>query len=191
MSNYRTLTPYDTKAPQITEFTLVRFETTEGDIDIEVYPQAAPNAAERFVKLVSIGYYDQTPIFRVVENFVAQFGINWRKGMSQWRDNNFKDDPCLFHLDAGTLAFAKAGPNTNSTQVFINYVNTDFLRAQNFTTFAKVIKGFEITSKFKRVGDPSMGLSQGQLWTNGEAYLSSLPERQKPTMIKRAYIVNQ
>jgi len=105
---------------------------------------AAPNAAKRFVELVELGYYNDTPIFRVVKNpqpFVAQFGINWRKGMIDWRDKNFNDDPSLFHLDRGTLAFAKAGPNTNSTQVFINYGNNDFLQSQNFSTFGKVVTG--------------------------------------------------
>lgn len=191
-AQYRSLTPFGSNAPAITEYTLVRFETTDGDVDMEIYPQAAPNAAKRFVELVEIGYYDDTPIFRVVKNpkpFVAQFGINWRKGMIDWKDKNFNDDPSLFHLERGTLAFAKAGPNTNSTQVFINYGDNDFLQAQNFTTFGKIIKGIEIADQFKSVGSPDMGLDQGMLWHNGEAYLKSLPANQQPTMIKKAYIV--
>lgn len=191
-AQYRSLTPFGSNAPAITEYTLVRFETSDGDVDMEIYPQAAPNAAKRFVELVEMGYYNDTPIFRVVKNpqpFVAQFGINWRKGMSDWKEKNFNDDPSLFHLERGTLAFAKAGPNTNSTQVFINYGNNDFLQSQNFTTFGKVVKGMEVADQFKSVGSPDMGLDQGMLWYNGEAYLKSLPANQQPTMIKKAYVV--
>ncbi|MGM9991508.1 MAG: peptidylprolyl isomerase [Candidatus Bruticola sp.] len=191
-AQYRSLTPFGPEAPTITEYTLVRFETTDGDIDMEIYPQAAPNAAKRFIELVKLGYYNDTPIFRVVKNprpFVAQFGINWRKGMIDWKDKNFNDDPSLFRLDRGTLAFAKAGPNTNSTQIFINYGDNDFLQQQNFSTFGKVVKGMEVADSFKSVGSPDMGLDQGMLWYNGEAYLKSLPAKQQPTMIKKAYIV--
>lgn len=191
-SKYRHLKPFYDNAPALTEVVKVRFKTSAGNIEMEIYPQAAPNAAKRFVELVELGYYNDTPIFRVVKNpqpFVAQFGINWRKGMIDWRDKNFNDDPSLFHLDRGTLAFAKAGPNTNSTQVFINYGNNDFLQSQNFSTFGKVVKGIEVADQFKSVGSPDMGLDQGMLWFNGEAYLKSLPANQQPTMIKKAYVV--
>ena len=109
--------------------------------------------------------------------------------MVEWKDRNFNDDPTLFHLERGTLAFAKAGPHTNSTQVFINYVNTDMLRSQGFTTFAKVVKGMDVADHFKSVGSPDMGLDQGMLWRNGEAYLKSLPAKDQPTMIVKAYVV--
>ncbi|MCA9793281.1 MAG: peptidylprolyl isomerase, partial [Candidatus Eremiobacteraeota bacterium] len=118
------LTPLPGKsAPEITEKKVVKMTTDAGDLTIEVYPQAAPNAAKRFIELVEAGFYDNTPIFRVVRSpqpFVAQFGINWREKFPEWQDKNFDDDPSFFKLDRGTLAFAKAGPNTNSTQVFIN-----------------------------------------------------------------------
>lgn len=192
-SKFRHLEPFDAaQAPALTEVQRVRFQTSAGDLELEIYPQAAPNAAQRFIELVKAGFYDQTPIFRVVSvphPFVAQFGINWRPGMVEWKDRNFNDDPTLFHLERGTLAFAKAGPHTNSTQVFINYVNTDMLRSQGFTTFAKVVKGMDVADHFKSVGSPDMGLDQGMLWRNGEAYLKSLPAEDKPTMIVKAYVV--
>ena len=79
---YRGLVPFNpAKAPEITEVVTVSFQTDAGNLTIEVYPQAAPNAAKRFVELVKAGFYDGTPIFRVVNQprpFVAQFGINWR-----------------------------------------------------------------------------------------------------------------
>lgn len=177
------------EAPVITETETVRFETTAGDILIEVYPQAAPNAAARFLELVQSGFYDNTPVSRVVPGFVAQFGVNWRDPHKAWQDRTFNDDPTLFSLDRGTLAFAKAGPDTNSTQVFINYTQNNRLAEPqyNFTVFGKVVEGMDVVDSFAQVGDPSGGLDQGRLWEDGEAYLASL-ERQ-PTMIENAEVV--
>lgn len=175
--------------PVLTEKTTINFATTAGDLVIEVYPQAAPNAAQRFVELVRTGFYDDTPISRVVPGFVAQFGINWRDQYASWEMNHFDDDPSLFALERGTLAFAKAGIDTNSTQVFINYVENNRLAAPqyNFTVFGKVVSGMDVVDMFAEVGEPGMGLDQGQLWNNGGEYLESLEE--KPTMITRATVV--
>jgi len=187
---YRGLKPFrGVQAPALTTVQTVHFQTDAGELLIEVYPEAAPNAAKRFVELVQAGFYDQTPIFRIVPGFVAQFGVNWRPGMKEWKDKNFNDDPSLFELGPATLAFAKAGPNTNSTQVFINYGENSQLKAQGFSTFARVVQGFDKTQGFKKVGDPSMGLDQQMLWNNGEQYLTSLPANQKPTMIIKAVVV--
>jgi cyclophilin family peptidyl-prolyl cis-trans isomerase len=175
--------------PPITQSTRIRMETTAGDIVIEVYPEAAPNAAQRFVELVESGFYDDTPVSRVVPNFVAQFGVNWRQPHKAWKDRNFNDDPTIFALERGTLAFAKAGANTNSTQVFINYRENNRLAdpQYNFTVFGKVIDGMDVVDSFAQVGDPSGGLDQGRLWADGGAYLESLPA--KPTMIERVVVV--
>ena len=188
---YHGLIPFsDVKAPEITKVTTIEFKTDAGDMTIEVYPEAAPNAAQRFVELCKCGFYDDTPIFRIVNGFVAQFGINWRPNMKTWKDKNFNDDPSLFELGPATLAFAKAGPNTNSTQVFINYGENSMLRDNgNFTTFGRITKGFEVSKKFVAVGDASMGLDQGLLWANGEQYLQSL--KKKPNMIISAKVVGE
>jgi peptidyl-prolyl cis-trans isomerase A (cyclophilin A) len=173
-------------APVLTTATRVTLQTTQGDVVIDVYPEAAPNAAARFIELVQSGFYDETPISRVVPGFVAQFGINWREGHSDWQERNFDDDPTLFALERGTLAFAKAGPNTNSTQVFINYQENSHLASPqyNFTVFGKVVSGMEVVDSFLQVGDPGGGLDQGRLWVDGEAYLASLPAQ--PSMILQA-----
>lgn len=186
------LTPLPGKegsVPALTEAQTVRLATTAGDVVIEVYPAAAPNAARRFVELVSAGFYDDTPVSRVVPGFVAQFGVNWRDPHREWKDRSFRDDPTLFALERGTLAFAKAGPDTNSTQVFINYRENNRLADPqfNFTVFGKVVSGMEIVDAFVQVGDPSGGLDQGRLWADGGTYLESLPV--KPTMITAATVV--
>ncbi len=176
------------QTPALTHAVKVVLQTTAGDVTVEVYPEAAPNAAARFLELVKAGYYDGTPISRVVPGFVAQFGVNWRDGYKSWRTKTFADDPSLFSLERGTLAFAKAGPNTNSTQVFINYAENNQLASPqyNFTVFGKVVNGMDVVDKFVQVGDPSNGLNQDRLWNDGAAYLDSLPV--KPTMIERAVV---
>jgi cyclophilin family peptidyl-prolyl cis-trans isomerase len=185
------LTPLPGKegaVPALAELTTVRLATTAGDVIIEVYPAAAPNAARRFVELVNAGFYDDTPVSRVVPGFVAQFGVNWRTPLNSWKDRPFRDDPTLFALERGTLAFAKAGPDTNSTQVFINYRENNRLAEPqfNFTVFGKVVSGMEIVDSFVQVGDPNGGLDQGRLWADGGAYLDSLAV--KPTMITKATV---
>lgn len=175
--------------PTLTEVTTVRLATTAGDVVIEVYPQAAPNAARRFVELVRSGFYDDTAISRVVPGFVAQFGINWRDPHRAYENREFNDDPSLFALERGTLAFAKRGPNTSSTQVFINYRENNRLADPqfNFSAFAKVVEGMDVVDEFVQAGDPSNGLDQGRLWADGGAYLESLPV--KPTMIEMASVL--
>lgn len=176
-------------APPLTQKTTINMLTTAGNLVIEVYPEAAPNAALRFIELVESGFYDDTPISRVVPGFVAQFGINWREGHKDWENNHFDDDPTLFALERGTLAFAKAGIDTNSTQVFINYAENNRLAdpQYNFTVFGKIVSGMDVVDMFADVGEPGMGLDQGLLWTDGGAYLESLDE--KPTMIVSATVV--
>jgi cyclophilin family peptidyl-prolyl cis-trans isomerase len=174
--------------PALTEKTMVRMQTTAGELVIAVYPAAAPNAAARFLELVRSGFYDDTPVSRVVPGFVAQFGVNWREPHKAWEHREFDDDPTIFALERGTLAFAKAGANTNSTQVFINYAENNRLAdpRYNFTVFGKVVGGMDVVDRFMQVGDPSGGLDQGRLWADGGTYLESLPV--KPTMIERATV---
>lgn len=175
-------------APEITKVVRVRMVTDAGELLIEVYPEAAPNAAQRFLDLVKMGFYDNTPIFRVVPGFVAQFGINWREPFNQWREKNFPDDPSYFKLLPGTISFARSGaPNSQTTQVFINFRDNTQLRAQGFTVFGRVVEGMEVAKSWKPVGDPSMGLDQQKLWTDGESYLESLST--KPNTILKMEIL--
>jgi homoserine O-acetyltransferase len=138
---------------------------------------------------VTSGFYDDTPISRVVPGFVAQFGVNWREPHKAWKEKTFDDDPTYFALERGTLAFAKAGPNSNATQVFINYAQNNRLAdpRYNFTVFGEVVGGMDVVDKFVHVGDASLGLDQDRLWRDGGAYLDSLTE--KPTMIQHASVV--
>ena len=157
-SNLKPLPEHEKDAPPLTKKSTVRMQTTAGELVIDVFPDAAPHAAQRFLELVSSGFYDDTPISRVVPDFVAQFGVNWREPHKAWKDKDFDDDPTYYALERGTLAFAKSGPNMNSTQVFINYKENNRLAEPryNFTVFGEVVSGMDVVDKFARVGDPSL-----------------------------------
>jgi cyclophilin family peptidyl-prolyl cis-trans isomerase len=175
------------QVPEITKKETVVMTTTAGELVIEVYPEAAPNSAQRFIELVESGFYDVTPVSRVIDDFVAQFGINWRDDYYSWRDRTFIEDPSLFSLERGTLAFAKTRlPNSASTQVFINLKENNYLADMNFTVFGRVVEGMDVVDKFVRPPVEGNGLDQERLWRNGEAYLDSLDF--KPTMIERAVV---
>lgn len=170
-------------APAITEVLKYKVSTTAGDFEMEVYPQAAPNAAKRWQELVQEGFFDNTAVSRVVKTpdpFVAQFGINPNK--AEWKEKNFNDDPSYFQLLPGTVCFAKSGADHNSTQVFINYRENNALAdpSYNFTVFGRVTKGMEAVEKFAEVGPPGDGLDQNALWMDKD-YLKKIPD--KPTMI--------
>ena len=173
------------KAPKLDKVVKIKFTTTKGEFVVEIYPLAAPNAAKRFEELVKARFFDGTPIFRVIPGFVAQFGLNSEQ--KQWATKHFKDDPSLFFIEQGSLAFAKAGPNTNSSQVFINYRDNSPLISQGgFTAFGKVVSGYEHT-QFKSVGNPNDGLDQGALLRDTKGYLATLPD--KPDMILKAEVL--
>lgn len=181
-------------APKLTKMVNVKFKTDKGDIFMEVYPEAAPNHAARFLELVKSGFYDNTPVFRVVPGFVAQFGLNSKKG----EQASIPDDPSYYVMEKGVLAFAKSGmPDSASSQIFICYndVTSSLVPEPGgkgvgiFTAFGKVTKGMDLAEKFKAVGDPQMGLDQGALGKDTEGYLKGLPAEQKPDMIIKAEIV--
>src|SRR6266516_3242201 len=100
----------------------VNFDTSAGVFEVEVHRDWAPNGADRFYNLVKNGFYDDLRFFRVIPNFMVQFGINGTPSVSAiWRNQQMKDDPVKESNKTGYITFAMAGPNTRTTQVFINY----------------------------------------------------------------------
>src|SRR6185437_5151749 len=117
----------------------VKLDTSKGPIIIEVHRDWAPIAADQFYTLVKTGFYDGDRFFRVVRNFVVQFGINGDPATNRlWQTANLPDDPVEQHNARGTVVFATAGPNTRTTQVFINLKdNRDALDSQGFAPFGQ------------------------------------------------------
>jgi len=160
----------------------VKFETSAGDFLIEVTRELAPRGADRFYNLVKHGFYDDVRFFRVVPNFVVQFGLNGDPEVSKvWSQANIDDDPVKGSNTKGTITFATAGPNTRTTQVFINLRDNSRLNGMGFSPFGKVTEGMEIVEKlYAGYGDgpPSgRGPNQGRITAQGNAYLKeSFPD---------------
>ena len=123
----------------------VRFETTRGPFVVEVTKAWAPEGAERFYRLVEKQFYDDQRFFRVVRDFVVQFGINGDPVVeARWRNMTMRDDPVTQSNKRGTISFAKAGPNTRTTQVFINLQDNTRLDADGFAPFGQVVEGMQL-----------------------------------------------
>ena len=124
----------------------VRFETTRGDVAFEIRREWAPHGADRFYNLVRAGYYDGVRFFRVVEGFMAQFGINGDPRTAvTWAQQSIPDDPAgVLSNVRGTLTFAMAGLNSRTTQLFINFVDNTALDEQGFTPVGRVMEGMEV-----------------------------------------------
>ena len=153
-----------------------KFDTSKGPFVVEVYRGWAPNGADRFYNLVKNGFFDDARFFRVLEGFMAQFGINGDPKISAvWRDANIQDDPVKQSNVRGNLSFATAGPNTRTTQVFINFGDNAGLDGQGFSPFGKVVSGMEVVdSLYNGYGEGApggQGPNQGQVQMQGNAYL--------------------
>lgn len=166
---------------KLTRKTRVNLRTSQGQVVVELYPLAAPRASQRFLMLAHSGFYNATPVHRVVDGYLAQFGTNWRAKHKKWLSKTFKDDPPLFHLDRGTLAFARSGRNKATTQVIINLRDNPQLEALGLTPFGKVVEGMDVVQRFAPAGDPSRGLDLSRLGAEGMNYLNQLVDR--PAMI--------
>jgi peptidyl-prolyl cis-trans isomerase A (cyclophilin A) len=155
-----------------------KFTTTKGDFVVEVQRAWAPHGADRFYNLVKIGYFDDATFFRAVNGFMVQFGVNGSPDVNaKWRTANIPDDPSAGQSNKrGTIAFATAGPNTRTTQVFINYGdNGPSLDSTGFTPFGKVVSGMEtLDALYQGYGDGppyGSGPNQGRVQMEGNEYL--------------------
>ena len=154
----------------------VKFDTSQGSFEIEVHRDWAPNGADRFYNLVKNGFYNDARFFRVIKGFMVQFGINGNPKISQvWRDANIPDDPVEESNLRGFVTFATAGPNTRTTQVFINYGDNPSLDGQGFAPFGKVVSGLEVVqhlySNYGEGAPPGEGPDQSRVQAEGNAYL--------------------
>jgi peptidyl-prolyl cis-trans isomerase A (cyclophilin A) len=133
------------KAPAVFK---ARFSTTAGDFVVEVHREWAPLGADRFYNLVRSGYFSNAAFFRVVPGFVVQFGLNADPAVNKvWDHATIKDDPVVQSNKRGNLVFATAGPNTRTTQLFINYADNARLDGMGFAPFGTVVEGMDVVDK--------------------------------------------
>jgi len=126
----------------------VRFTTTQGNFTIEVQRDLAPIGADRFYNLVKLGYFDGAHFFRVIPNFVAQFGLHANPKVSAaWKRAEIKDDPVKGSNTRGTICFATAGADTRTTQLFLNLGDNKRLDKSGFAPFGSVVSGWKVVKK--------------------------------------------
>jgi len=150
----------------------VKFVTTHGDFTVEVHRDWSPLGADRFYNLVKNKFFTDTAFFRYVPGFIVQFGIHAKPEIAKaWENANINDDPIKpgNSNKKGTVVFATAGPNTRTTQFFINVNNNPGLDSQHFTPFGEVVEGMDVVlGLYSGYGEqPNQGLIQSQ----GKAYL--------------------
>ncbi|HLH40866.1 MAG TPA: peptidylprolyl isomerase [Bryobacteraceae bacterium] len=167
----------------------VKLTTTKGDVVVEITRAWAPLGADRFYQLVRSGFFTGAPFFRVIPNFMCQFGISPTPAVNKtWEARRLPDDPKPYQSNKrGTLTFATTGqPNSRGTQLFINYKDNTFLDSQGFAPIGQVVEGMEIAEQFySGYGDTAS--KEGEIENGGQAYLDrNMPHVDK---IIRATIV--
>jgi len=164
------------KAP---DYFVVRFETTKGNFEVESRREWSPAAVDRLYQLVKSGFYTDIAIFRIVPNYVAQFGIHNDSTLnSAWEKYILVDEPLIKKNTKGTLAFARAGKDSRSTQLFINLKNNSprldtlsFMGAIGFPVIAEVISGMDVVESFYVGYGAEPGTKQDSIYARGNSYL--------------------
>jgi peptidyl-prolyl cis-trans isomerase A (cyclophilin A) len=162
------------KAPETFK---AQFDTTKGKFTIEVTRSLSPNGADRFYNLVRSGYFKDVAFYRVVSGFMCQFGMHGDPAVTEkWSDARIQDDPVVGSNKRGTITFAMGGPNTRSTQFFINFGDNTRLDGMGFSPFGRVVEGMDEVDKINgEYGDmPQQGGSgpnPGRIAAEGNAYL--------------------
>ena len=155
-----------------------KFDTSKGTFVIEVHRAWAPNGADRFYNLVKSGYYNDVRFFRVIKGFMVQFGISGNPDLNAvWREARIPDDDVTESNQRGYVSFATGGPNTRTTQVFINFGKNSGLDGQGFSPFGQVVSGMNVVDAlyggYGEGAPRGNGPDQGRLQGRGNAYLNA------------------
>jgi peptidyl-prolyl cis-trans isomerase A (cyclophilin A) len=149
----------------------VDFDTSTGMFVVEVHRDWAPLGADRFYNLVKNGFYDDVRFYRVIPNFMVQFGMSGNPAVTAaWNGTTLNDDPVKQSNKRGYITYANTGrPNSRGTNLFINYKDNAFLDPQRFAPFGQVVQGMDIVEKINaQYGEQP---EQPLMISQGNAYL--------------------
>lgn len=157
----------------------VRFETSKGDFVVEAHRDWAPIGVDRFYHLVVTGFFDDSRFFRIRAGFIAQFGIAGEPAVAAvWRDRRMPDDPVRQTNHRGFIAYAMTGPDTRTTQLYINLSDNTRLDAQGFSPIGRVIEGMDVVDQIyaeydERAGGGMRLGRQDKMFEGGNAHLDA------------------
>lgn len=151
----------------------VRLDTTKGPITLACERSWSPAGADRFFSLVTIGFFRDIALYRMIPGFVVQWGIHGDPKVSAaWRDENLPAEPVVKSNTKGTMSFAMAAqPTTRSTQLFINLVDNARLDAMGFAPLCEVTEGLDVAEKFFDGHGSKPSMDQAAIQTGGNAHL--------------------
>ena len=162
------------------------FDTSKGRFVLEVHREWAPRGADRFYNLVKSGFFNDVRFFRVIGGQLAQFGMHGDPAVQEaWREASIEDDPVRHGNTRGSVSFATRGPNTRTTQLFINLRDNSAYDRLGFAPFAEVVSGMEVVDRL--YAGYEEGPEQPLIDEQGNAYLT----REFPNLdyIEKAAIV--
>jgi len=156
------------------------FRTSKGKFVVKVTREWAPIGADRFYNLLKMGYYDDCRFFSVVSGFMCQFGIHGTPEVAAlWKTARINDDPVNQSNTRGRITFATSGPNTRTTQLFINFKDNSRLDAIGFAPFGEVVEGMDavdaINPEYGEGAPSGRGPAQARIQTEGNKYLEDFP----------------
>jgi peptidyl-prolyl cis-trans isomerase A (cyclophilin A) len=165
-----------------------RFDTSQGAFVIAVEREWAPLAADRFYNLVKNGFYTDSRFFRVLDGFMAQFGLHADPAVnSAWRSANLRDEPVVKSNLRGSVTFTReSSPNSRYTMIFINYKDNSYLDADGFAPFGQVVSGMEVVDRFYSGYGRQNVPDQRRILREGNAYLTA--EYPKLDFVKTATV---
>jgi Tol biopolymer transport system component/cyclophilin family peptidyl-prolyl cis-trans isomerase len=170
-----------------------RFVTGDGEFVLEVHRRWARRGADRLYNLIRLGYFDDTRVHRVREDYIAQFGLSGEPAVNEaWYEKTLPDDPPRRSNLRGTVAYAMLeAPGTRTTQLYINLADNTHLDAQGFAPVARVVEGMAVVDRFyagydERAGGGMRAGNQGRIVSEGNAHLDA--EFPRLTRIERAEI---
>ena len=159
------------KAPALFK---AKFDTSKGIFVIEVHRDWAPLGADRFYNMVTNGFFSGVRFFRVIPNFMAQFGINgnpavtaaWNKRRPEGRSADKQSNQRAF------VTYGTTGrPNSRGTQIFVNYKDNSFLDPQGFIPFGQVVEGMDVVDMLNAEYGSAPQNAQGRISAEGNKFL--------------------
>lgn len=179
------------KAP---EYFKARFETSQGNFDIEAKREWSPEGVDRLYQLIKSEFYTDIAVFRVVPNFVAQFGIHNDSILNDsWDKYKVNDEPVVESNNKGAISFARSGVKTRTSQIFINLKDNnrldevDYSGVKGFPVIAKVIAGMDNVAKFYGGYGDKLGMRQDSIQKYGNKFIRK--NYPKVDFIYKAYIL--